>query len=223
MYNEAIFGLTSAVSFVGAAVLAWLFAKSKGVPKLLWSFAFFILGLSTALISIQGLGVLSKPIVAPVDSLIPGLIAAGLLMTRKKSWGNYFLIYVIALFCAILVLSFPYGALTAPYVMLVHFPSGLVIFLLPIYLALTKKVAIAGLLVGIGGLLIGIGGLALATLSTSFQILPQNLVLNTVAPIFLAMTVLIALGIFATPSWGFAKPKPKPGRGPSPGSLPINR
>jgi hypothetical protein len=207
LYNEAIFGLTAAVSFVTFGILAWSFAKSKGIPRLLWSLAFFILGLSTALISIQGLGLLSNPLVAPLDSLIPGLLAAGLLMSRKKTWGTYFLSYVMVIFCIIFALSFPYGALAAPYVMLVHFPSGLVIFILPIYLSFAKKMPVSALLVGIGGLLIGIGGMALATLSTSFQILPQNLVLNILAPLFLSMTVLIALGILTTPSWGFVRTK----------------
>lgn len=207
MYNQVLFGLTAVVSFGATIILAYLFAKTTKISRLLWSLAFFVLGLSTALISIQGLGVLSQPIVAPLDSLIPGLLAAGLIMSRKASWGFYFLAYVVIVFGLILALAIEYGALAAPYVMLVHFPSGLIIFLLPIYLVLTKKVAVSGILVGIGGLLIGVGGLALATLSTKYQLLPESLVLNIVAPIFLSMTVLIALGIIATPSWGFNRSK----------------
>ena len=131
MYDQIIFGLTAAVSFVTAAILAWLFAKSRAIPKLLCSLSFFILGLSTALISYYGLSVLSQPLIAPVDSLIPGLLGAGLLMYSRENWGFYFLMYVILVFCALFALSFDFGALTAQYVMLVHFPGGLIIFILP--------------------------------------------------------------------------------------------
>ncbi|MCL5068034.1 MAG: hypothetical protein M1368_06750, partial [Thaumarchaeota archaeon] len=131
MYNGILFGITAAVSLVATIILGYLFAKSTKISRLLWSIAFFVLGMSTALISTQGLGVLSQPVIAPVDSLIPGLIAAGLIMSRKASWGFYFLAYVIIAFGLILALAVEYGALAAPYVMLVHFPSGLVIFLLP--------------------------------------------------------------------------------------------
>ena len=203
MYDQILFGLTAVVSFVSAGVVAWLFVKSRDIPKLLWSLSFFILGLSTALISADGLlKVLGFSYVAPLDCLIPGLMGAGLLMYSKENWGFYFLMYVILVFCALFALSFNFGALSAQYTMLVHFPGGLIIFILPIYLAITKKLAPTSLLVGLGGLLIGIGGLAIATLSTNFQILPQDLVLNIVAPIFLGMTLLFTVGILATPHWG---------------------
>jgi hypothetical protein len=202
MYNQAIFGLTAAVSFATTAILGWLFAKNRETPKLIWTFSFLILGLSTALISISGLSVLSQPLVAPLDSLIPGLLGAGLLMNFKRNWGIYFLMYVIPVFCVLFALSFAFGALAAPYVMLVHFPSGLIIFILPIYLAVSKKVAITSLLVGVGGLLIGIGGLSLASISMNVPILPQSLVLEILAPLFFSMTVLFAVGILATPGWG---------------------
>ncbi len=205
MYNEAIFGLTAAVSFVATGLFAWLSFKSRSISKLLWSISFLILGLSTALISAYGLSVLSIPLVAPLDTLIPGLLAAGLVMSRRKMLGVYFLLYVFLVFSALFALAAEFGALAAPYVMLVHFPSGLIIFLLPIYLVIKRRVAFEGLLVGAGGLLIGIAGIALATLSTNFQILPASLVLEIIAPVFLAMTILFTLGLLATPTWGFPK------------------
>lgn len=210
MYNQIIFGLSSIVSFVAAGLVAWLFTKTHTIPKLLWSLSFLILGLSTALISIDGLSVLSQPLIAPVDSLVPGFLGAGLLMSFKRKWGLYFLIYVVPVFFALIVLSLVYGSLAAPYVMLVHFPGGLIIFFLPIYMAVTKKLAISSLLVGVGGLLIGIGGLSLASISMNVPILPASVVLQIISPVFLTMSILIALGILATPSWGFSRSKPKP-------------
>lgn len=205
MYEQITFGLTSAISFVTTGILAYLFTRSNSISKLLWSISFLILGLSMTFISIYGLGILSQPIVAPIDSLNPGLLAAGLLMSRAKKIGSYFLAYVLVIFFLILASSFVYGALAAPYVMLVHFPSGLVIFILPLYLALSRKVGRAAILVGVGGLLIGVAGMALATLTTSFQFLPADLVLEMLGPIFLAITILFTLGILATPAWGFDK------------------
>ncbi|MGA2875462.1 MAG: hypothetical protein ABSE82_07985 [Nitrososphaerales archaeon] len=202
MYDQIIFGLTAVASFVTAVILVWLFAKTREIPKLLWSLSFLVLGLSTALISIDGLSVLSQPLVAPVDSLIPGFLGAGLLMYFRKNWGFLFLIYVIPVFCVLFALSFVFGSLAAPYVMLVHFPGGLIIFILPIYMAVTKKLSITSLLVGVGGLLIGIGGLALASISMNVPILPASLVLEILAPLFLSMTLLFAVGLLATPGWG---------------------
>ena len=112
MYDQIIFGLTAVVSFVTAAILPWLFSKSSAIPKLLCSLSFFLLGLSTALISYYRLSVLSQPLIAPVDSLIPGLLGAGLLMYSREKWGLYFLMYVTLVFCALFALSFDFGALT---------------------------------------------------------------------------------------------------------------
>jgi hypothetical protein len=209
MYNQPIFGLTAVVSFVSAAILVWLFTKDRKTPKLLWSLSFLILGLSTALISIEGLSVLSQPLVAPLDSLIPGFLGTGLLIYFKRNWGIYFLIYVILAFCTMLALSAAFGSLAAPDVMLVHFPGGLIIFILPIYLAVKKKVEVTSILVGLGGLLIGIGGLALASISMNVPILPASLVLEILAPLFLSMTLLFAIGILATPGWGFRRVWPR--------------
>ena len=86
--------------------------------------------------------------------------------------------------------------------MLVHFPGGLTIFILPIYMALTKRLAMTSLLVGVGGLLIGIGGLALASISMNVPILPASLVLQILAPLFLGMALLFAIGILALQSGG---------------------
>ena len=202
MYDDILFGLTSGVSLAIALVMLVRLAGPRRVERALWAASFAVLSFVTAGVALDGLSFLSEPLVNPVASLMPGFMAAGLLWAWKRPAGSYYARYVAAAFVVLLAATLTDGAPVVLFVALVHVPSGLVVFLLPVYLVLTKKNRSSGLLVGIGGLLIGVGGMALATLSAGVPLLPQDLVLELLAPIFLAMTVLFGLGLLSTPGWG---------------------
>ncbi len=202
VYDGILFGLTSATSLVVSLTIGFSLAKSGAPQRALWAASFALLFLVTAGVALSGLSFLSQPLVGPVASLVPGLMAAGVLWTWKRSVGSYFARYVIGAFIVLLAATLTASAPIVLFVAFVHLPSGLVIFLLPVYLVLTRKKAWSGILVGIGGLLIGVAGMGLATLSAGVPILPADLVLTLLAPVFFAMTLSFGVGFLATPGWG---------------------
>ena len=202
VYDEILFGLTSALSLAISLIMAARLLRSRHMESGLWAASFALLFLVAAGVTLDGLSFLSQSLVGPVASLMPGLLAAGLLWAWKRPTGSYYLRYIVAAFLVLLAATLTVGASVDLFVAFVHVPSGLIIFLLPIYLVLTKKNQWSGILVGVGGMLIGVGGMALATLSAGVPLLPQDLVTALLAPIFLAMTVLFGLGLLSTPGWG---------------------
>jgi hypothetical protein len=201
VFDEILFGLTSAISLAVSIIVGVRFAHSGGPHRAMWAASFAILFVVAAGVALNGLAFLSQTLVAPVSSLIPGFMAAGLLWTWKRPAGSYYARYVIAAFVVLLAATLAASASTVYFVAFVHAPSGLIVFLLPFYLVLTKKNTWSALFVGIGGLLIGVGGMALATLSAGVPLLPSDLVTALLAPIFFAMTVFFGLGLLATPGW----------------------
>ncbi len=204
MYDEILFGLTSAISFVISIVLGIGLTKSRGAQRAMWTGSFAILCVAAGGVALNGLSFLSEPLVGPLASLIPGLIAAGLLLSWKRAIGSYYTRYIVAIFAVLLAATLIAGAPILLFVAFIHLPSGLVLFFLPIYLVFSKRVPLNGILVGVGGLLIGVGGMGLATLSAGVPLLPQDLVLALLAPIFFAMTLAFGLGLLTTPGWGKA-------------------
>ncbi len=202
MFDQILFGLTSAASLVAALIIVAKMTRSGGLHRALWTVSFALLAVLTAEVALYGLGVLSQPFVNPVSSLIPGLLAAGLLLAWKERVGYYYLGYVIAAFVVLLATTILFSVPPVAFAVFVHIPSGLVIFLLPFYTALKRQTKWSSILVGFGGLLIGVGGLALATLTAGVPILPSDVVFELLAPIFFAMALLFALGLLVTPGWG---------------------
>ena len=202
MYDDILFGLTSGISFAVSLILLVRLAGPRRIEMAFWAASFAILFIVTAGVAINGLAFLSQPLVGPVASLMPGFLAAGLLWAWRRRAGSYYARYIIATFAVLLAANLTSGAPVLLFVALVHVPSGLVVFLLPIYLVLTRKNRSSGILVGLGGLLIGVGGMALATLSAGVPLLPEDVVLTLLAPIFLAMSVLFGIGLLSTPGWG---------------------
>ncbi len=202
MYDGILFGLTAATSLTVSYMIGFGPARSGWPQRALWSASFAILFVVAAGVSLYGLSFLSQPLVGPAASLIPGFMAAGVLWTWKRPAGSYYTRYVVGAFVVLLAASLIAGAPGVLFVVFIHLPSGLVIFLLPLFLVLTKKKALSGALVGIGGLLIGVAGMGLATLSAGVPILPADLVLDLLAPVFFAMTVSFGVGLIATPGWG---------------------
>jgi hypothetical protein len=208
VYDQVLFGLTSAISLIATVVIiAWL-PKSGRPQRALWAISFAILCVVTAGVAVYGLGFLSQPFVNPVSSLISGFLAAGLLWAWKRRVGLYYLPYTIIAFLVLLSATLLANAPPVVFAVFIHAPSGLVIFLLPLYVVFARKAKWSGIMVGLGGLLIGVGGLALAALTAGVPILPADLVINLLAPIFFVMTLLFALGILTTPSWGVVAATP---------------
>lgn len=181
-----------------AAYLCWYFWKRYGLHKALHNL-YYLMGFAVLLISgllliFLGLGILAKPLVLTVASLIPLGISMGLAEEYFPKWKKAFKWFALVGFLAIAVSSIGgMDTLKKIAVPLFHGVAGLVIFLGPFF----AKGAPKGFFwVGIGGLLIGLGGIALAFISVGRQLLffsPQFVML-ILTPLLFLMTGAFAIG-----------------------------
>jgi hypothetical protein len=184
-----------------AIYLLWRFygrwKKEKKLHDLYYMLGFAVLLISGLLLIFLGLGILGKPMVLTVASLIPLGISMGLMEQYCPKYKKIFKYFALLGILAIAIASFAELALLKKIAVPVfHGVAGLIIFLLPI---LTRKAAKGFFWVGIGGALIGLGGIALAFISAGKQLLffsPQ-FVMTILPPLLLLMTLAF--------TWGFVK------------------
>jgi hypothetical protein len=188
-----------------AVYLIWRFysrySKKKELYDLYYMLGFAVLFVSGVLLIFGGWGLLKSPYVLTVATLIPLSITLGLVNQFLPKYKKLYSWFALIGFIAIAVSSIgDMPTLRRISVPVFHGVSGLIIFLLPLYLCFVKKVAPKGFgAVGVGGLLIGIGGMALAFVTAGRQLLffSESVILTILAPLLLLMTLAYA--------WGFVK------------------
>ncbi len=181
-----------------AIYLLWRFytrwSKSKALYDIYYMMGFAVLLVAGLLLIFLGLGILGKPAVLTVASLIPLGISMGLVEQYFPKWKTAFKWFALVGIVAIAIGSFGQIELLRKIaVPLFHGVAGLVIFLGPFF---AKEAARGFYWVGIGGLLIGLGGVALAFISLGSQLLffsPQ-LVMTILTPLLLLMTLSFTFG-----------------------------
>lgn len=181
-----------------AIYLLWRFytrwSKSKALYDIYYMMGFAVLLVAGLLLIFLGLGILGKPAVLTVASLIPLGISMGLVEQYFPKWKTAFKWFALVGIVAIAIGSFGQIELLRKIaVPLFHGVAGLVIFLGPFF---AKEAARGFYWVGIGGLLIGLGGVALAFISLGSQLLffsPQ-LVMTILTPLLLLMTLAFTFG-----------------------------
>jgi len=175
-------------------------AGVDGAPALsLWAYtvAFGVLLVAGLLLIIMGFEVLESPLVVIVSTIIPLSLSLGLV---NEYWHSMFLPY--AIFVVIGFLAIVYTRLGSNVskgmatmtLVIVHGIAGLVIFLLPIILAMKGAVPGGFALVGVGGALIGLGGMLLGFLKAGKPILPQKTILAVLPGLLLLMTLAFVAG-----------------------------
>ncbi len=181
-----------------AAYLCWVFyqrySQSKALHNLYYLMGFAVLLISGLLLIFLGLGILGKPAVLTVASLIPLGISMGIMEQYFPQWKKAFKWFALIGFLAIAVASFgQIDLLRKIAVPLFHGAAGLVIFLGPFF---AKGAARGFQWVGIGGLLIGLGGIALAFISLGKQLLffSPPFVMTVLTPLLLLMTLAFTFG-----------------------------
>lgn len=181
-----------------ALYLLWRFytrwSKGKALYDVYYMMGFLVLLVSGLLLIFLGLGILGKPAVLTVASLIPLGISMGIMEQYYPKWKAAFKWFALIGFLAIAIASFgEIGWLRKISVPLFHGVAGLVIFLGPFF---AKGAAKGFWWVGIGGMLIGLGGIALAFLSLGSQLLffSQEFVMTILTPLLLLMTLAFTFG-----------------------------
>ena len=162
-----------------------------------YTVAFGVLLVASLLIIIMGFDVLDSPLVVILSTLIPLGISLGLVVDYFPQYTTFYLAFAVVGFLAVAVTRYlsprPSGIIT---LIIVHGISGLLIFLLPLYLVAMGIAPTGFILVSIGGGLIGLAGLLLSFLKAGKPILEREAILS-VLPILLLLTTLSFVAGFA--------------------------
>ncbi len=161
-----------------------------------FTLAFGVLLVAGLLLIILGFDVLDSPIVVIVSTLIPLSLSLGLVARFFPGFSIAYLIFSIVGLLAIGFTRFRTPGRAAVIVlMIVHGISGILIFVLPIALALSGVTGGGFALVGVGGGLIGIGGLLLSFLKAGKPIFPRDFILTVLPGLLLLMTAAFVAGL----------------------------
>lgn len=161
-----------------------------------YTIAFGVLLVAGLLLIILGFDALDSPIVVIISTIIPLMLATGLVWQHIASLRTPYLLFAIIGFAAVtLTRSIPMqNKLPVVTIALVHGVAGMTIFLLPIIISIQGKTNSLFSLVGIGGALIGIGGLLLSFLKTGRPILSRETILKVLPGLLLLMTACFVTG-----------------------------
>lgn len=159
------------------------------LPIIAYTIFFGVLLLAALLLIIFGFEALESPIVVIVSTILPLSLSLGLTWQHLAAWRWPYAVFVILGFLVVLVTRLvPLGGrLPAMVLAIVHGIAGMLIFLLPILLAVQGAMKPAFALVGVGGALIGLGGLLLSFLKAGKPILPEESI-HKILPLLLLLT-----------------------------------
>ncbi len=165
-------------------------------PILAYSIAFGVLLVASLLLIILGFEILDLPAVVVISTIIPLALSLGLVWQHLAAWRIPYLVFSILGFLSILITRSIAMRKILPIVVLAvtHGVAGMMIFLLPILLALRGVLEPAFSLVGVGGALIGLGGLLLFFLKAGKPILSRENILRVFPGLLLLMTICFVVG-----------------------------
>jgi len=166
------------------------------LPIVAYTIAFGVLLVAGLLLILLGWEVLNSPFVVIVSTIIPLSLSLGLVWEYLPAWRSVYLVFAILGFLAILItrLTPMKNRLPTIVLALVHGVAGLIIFLLPIVLAMQGIKGSGFALVGIGGALIGVGGLLLSFLKAGKPILSEETIMKVLPGLLLIMTLCFVMG-----------------------------
>lgn len=160
-----------------------------------YTIGFGVLLVAALLLIILGFEALESPAVVIAAALIPLSLSLGLVDEFLPQALIPYGVFTVVGFLALLVTRLAVrGRIATLTLIVVHGIAGLVIFLLPFWLALRGEAAPGFALVGVGGGLIGLGGLLLSFLKVGRPLLPQRTILAVLPGLLLATTAAFVAG-----------------------------
>lgn len=160
-----------------------------------YTVAFGVLLVAGLLMIILGFDVLETDIVVIVSTIIPLSLSLGLVAEFFPQWRIPYLVFVLVGFMAIIITRYQASRKVALIPLAVwHGISGIVIFVLPIYVSLTGLAPSAFVWVGAGGALIGVLGLMLTFLRSGNPVLSRETTLTAFPAILFLMTFAFVIG-----------------------------
>lgn len=165
-------------------------------PIIAYTIAFGVLLVAGLLLIILGFDVLDAPVVVIVSTVIPLALSLGLVWEHLSAFRTPYLVFAILGFLAVVVTRATpmQNKLPTAAIAVVHGIAGLIIFLLPIVIAVQGSVRPAFALVGLGGALIGLGGLLLSFLKAGRPILSRETIFKVLPGLLLLMTACFVAG-----------------------------
>ncbi len=166
------------------------------LPIFAYTVGFGILLVAALLLIILGFEALDSPVVVILSTVIPLSLSLGLVWEHLPAWqGPYLVFALLGLLAIIITRSFHMNNMLPVIVLsVVHGIAGLIIFLLPIFLAFTARVAPGFCLVGLGGALIGLGGVMLYFQKAGRPILSRQSIYKILPGLLLMTTAAFVLG-----------------------------
>lgn len=160
-----------------------------------YTVGFGIIVIACLLLIILGFEVLDSPLVVIASTVIPLSLSLGLVSEFFQEFLLPYAVFVAVGFTGIVITRFALPGKPAVLVLAVtHGVSGLLIFGLPIWLALQGRTPAGFALVGIGGALIGIVGLLLSFLKTGKPLLSRERILQLFPALLLLTTAAFVAG-----------------------------
>jgi len=186
--------------FVTGLLAAWQISVGidhlSTLPIIAYTVGFGVLLVAGLLLIILGFDALESPIVVIVSTIIPLSLSLGLVWEHLVTYRILYLVFVIFGFLAIVITRTITLKNKLPVILLasVHGIAGMIIFLLPIVMAISGKAHPAFSLVGVGGALIGLGGLLLSFLKAGKPLLSRTIILKVLPGLLLLMTTAFVVG-----------------------------
>ena len=140
--------------------------------------------------------VLDSPMVVIASTVIPLSLSLGLVWEHLAAYRTLYLVFAIVGFLAIVITRSVPMKNKLPVIVLacVHGIAGMMIFLLPVIMAISGTSHPAFSLVGVGGALIGVGGLLLALLKAGKPLLSRETIFRVLPGLLLLMTAAFVAG-----------------------------
>ncbi len=166
------------------------------LPMIAYTVGFGVLLVAGLLLIILGFDVLDSPIVVIISTVIPLSLSLGLVWEHLAAYRTLYLVFAILGFLAIVITRSVPMKSRLPVIVLavVHGIAGMIIFLLPVIMAISGAAHPAFSLVGVGGALIGIGGLLLSFLKAGKPLLSRATILKVLPGLLLLMTAAFVAG-----------------------------
>jgi hypothetical protein len=184
----------------GASLLAayQVVAGIEGLSSftiLCYTIGFGVILVACLLMIILGFDVLESSLVVILSTVIPLSLSSGLIAEFFPTRAPAYLIFAgVGLLAVSLTRVVIRGKVATFVLAIVHGVAGLVIFALPVCLAVLGTVPAGFGLVGVGGALIGIGGLLLFFMRTGNPILSKERILKLFPGLLMLTTAAFVVG-----------------------------
>ena len=191
--NRIIFLLTGVVA--GYKIINGMDNYSN-ITTALYTVAFGLLLLASLLLLLMGFEIMENDYVAVVVSVIPITLSLGLVSDKLEHATIYSFLITIGFIIAVVLRFFSTGKTASLSLGVIHFLSGAVILVLPLFLFFSGKSNSQILLISLGGIFIGVGGILLGFLKIGKLKLQREKIYTFFPAILFFTTTAFVLGLY---------------------------